>query len=111
MGRHQQQVAAVRTRDPNIDHFMSSVGGGIMNQGRVSIHLKPRNQRSLSADEVTRELAPQLAAITGIRTYLQVPPAIRIGGRPTKTQYQFTLQSGDIQTLYDQSAVLQAKLR
>jgi hydrophobic/amphiphilic exporter-1 (mainly G- bacteria), HAE1 family len=110
MVQHQQQVAAIVAQDTNIEHFMSSVGGGAMNQGRVSIHLKPLGHR-LPADQVVRELAPKLAAVTGIRTYLQIPPAIRIGGRPTKTQYQFTLQSGDIQTLYAAAAGLEAKLR
>jgi HAE1 family hydrophobic/amphiphilic exporter-1 len=111
MVAHQQQVAAVVAADPNVAHFMSSVGGGTMNQGRISIRLKPRNERRLSADEIARELGPKLAAIPGIRTYLQIPPVIRIGGRPTKTQYQFTLQSSDIQALYDNSAALEARLR
>jgi HAE1 family hydrophobic/amphiphilic exporter-1 len=110
MVRHQKQVAAVLAQDQNIEHFMSSVGGGTMNQGRVSIHLKPLGQR-LSVDQVVRELNPKLAAIPGIRTYLQIPPAIRIGGRSTKTLYQFTLQSQDIQALYDGAAALEAKLR
>ena len=110
MVAHQQQVAAVVAADPNVAHFMSSVGGGTMNQGRISIRLKPRNERRLSADEVARELGPKLAAIPGIRTYLQVPPVIRIGGRPTKTQYQFTLQGADIQSLYGNAAALEARL-
>jgi HAE1 family hydrophobic/amphiphilic exporter-1 len=111
MVTHQQQVAAVVAADPNVDHFMSSVGGGTMNQGRISIRLKPRGERRLSADEVSRELAPKLAALPGIRTYLQVPPVIRIGGRPTKTQYQFTLQGADIQALYDNAGALEGRLR
>jgi HAE1 family hydrophobic/amphiphilic exporter-1 len=110
MVRHQQQVAAVLSQDPNIEHFMSSVGGGTMNQGRVSIRLKPRAER-LSAEEVVRELQPKLAAIPGIQTFLQVPPVIRIGGRSSKTLYQFTLQSGDIETLYTNAAELEARLR
>ena len=111
MVSHQQQVAEVLARDPNIEHFMSTVGGGTMNQGRVSIRLKPRGERRLDADGVVRELAPKLAAIPGIRTYLQVPPVIRIGGRPTKTMYQFTLQGSDIQSLYDNAAALEGKMR
>jgi HAE1 family hydrophobic/amphiphilic exporter-1 len=110
MVQHQQQVAAVLSQDPNIEHFMSSVGGGTMNQGRVSIRLKPRAER-LSAEEVVRELQPKLAAIPGIQTFLQVPPVIRIGGRSSKTLYQFTLQSGDIETLYTNAAELEARLR
>ncbi len=110
MRDHQLAVADVLQHDPNVDHFMSSVGGGTMNQGRVSLRLKPRGSR-LPADAVIRELMPKLNNIPGIRTYLQVPPVIRIGGRTTKTQYQFTLQSADIQALYDNAAKLEATLR
>jgi len=110
MRDHQLAVADIVARDPNIAHFMSTVGGGAMNQGRLSIRLKPRGQR-LPADEVIRELTPKLNSVPGIRTYLQLPPSIRIGGRPTKTQYQFTLQSADIDALYDNAAKLEGVLR
>jgi HAE1 family hydrophobic/amphiphilic exporter-1 len=110
MVAHQQQVAAIVGQDPNVAHYMSSVGGGTMNQGRISLRLKPRGERQ-PADQVARELSAKLAAIPGIRTYLQVPPVIRIGGRPTKTQYQFTLQSGDIASLYDNAATLESRMR
>src|SRR5256885_47049 len=110
MRDHQLAVADILRRDPYVDHFMSTVGGGTMNQGRVSLRLKPRGSRP-AADAVIRELMPKLNNIPGIRTYLQVPPVIRIGGRTTKTQYQFTLQSADIQALYDNAAKLEAALR
>jgi len=110
MSDHQQAVADILSHDPNVAHFMSSVGGGTMNQGRLSIRLKPRTQR-LPADQVARELNPKLNSVPGIRTYLQVPASIRIGGRPTKTQYQFTLQSADIDALYDNAAKLERVLR
>src|SRR2546430_10348896 len=106
MSDHQQAVANFLSHDPNVAHFRSSVGGGTMNQGRLSIRLKPRNQR-LPADQVARELNPKLNSVPGIRTYLQVPASIRVGGRPTKTQYQFTLQSADIDALYDNAAKLE----
>jgi HAE1 family hydrophobic/amphiphilic exporter-1 len=111
MVSHQQQAAAIVGRDSNVAHFMSSVGRGTMNQGRISVHLKPRNARALSAEEVARELSAKLATIPGLRTFLQVPPVIRIGGRLSKTLYQFTLQSTDIETLYESAATLEAKLR
>jgi len=110
MRDHQLAVADILRRDPYVDHFMSTVGGGTMNQGRVSLRLKPRGSRP-AADAVIRELMPKLNNIPGIRTYLQVPPVIRIGGRTTKTPYQFTLQSADIQALYDNAAKLEAALR
>ena len=110
MRDHQLAVADIVARDPNVAHFMSTVGGGAMNQGRVSIRLKPRGQR-LPAEQVIRELTPKLMSVPGIKTYLSLPQSIRIGGRPTKTLYQFTLQSADIDALYDNAAKLEGVLR
>jgi HAE1 family hydrophobic/amphiphilic exporter-1 len=109
MRDHQLAVADILRRDPNVAHFMSFVGGGTMNQGRLSIRLTPRSGR-LPADEVVRELMPKLNSVPGIKTYLQVPPSINIGGRSTKTQYQFTMQSADIDALYDNAAKLERVL-
>jgi len=110
MRDHQLQVADIVGKDPNVAHYMSTVGGGTMNQGRVSIRLKPLGAR-LPADQVARELNAKLSQVTGIRTYLSLPQSIRIGGRPTKTLYQFTLQSADIDALYDNAAKLERVLR
>jgi HAE1 family hydrophobic/amphiphilic exporter-1 len=111
MKSHQLQIMAIAGQDPNVQDFMSFIGGGQMNQGRIFMHLKPRNQRDLSADEVIRELAPKFATVPGIRVYLQNPPPIRIGGQLTKSLYQFTLQSPDMAALYDGAKQLEAKLR
>jgi len=111
MMAHQQEITAAILHDPNVLHFMSSVGGGQNNQGRVFLHLKPRNERPLDVTGVIQELGPKLAAIPGVRVYLQNPPAIRIGGRLSKSLYQFTLQSADIQQLYQRSNELTARLQ
>ncbi|HEY2953664.1 MAG TPA: efflux RND transporter permease subunit [Candidatus Eisenbacteria bacterium] len=116
MVTHQKAVAAIVAKDPSIASFMSSVGGGgsqvsSSNQGRILIILKPRSQRTLSADEVIRKLQPQLARVPGIRVYLQNPPVINVGGRLSKSQYQFTLQSTDADALYASSNALLARLR
>ncbi len=111
MVRHQSQVAAIVQQDPNVLGVMSSVGGGAMNQGRMVLQLKPRAERELSADEVIRELSPKLAAVPGIRVFLQNPPPIRIGGQLTKSLYQFTLQSPEMAALYDGAKRLEARLR
>jgi len=110
MRDHQLQVADIVGKDPNVAHYMSTVGGGTMNQGRVSIRLKPLGER-LPADQVARELNAKLSQVTGIRTYLSLPQSIRIGGRPTKTLYQFTLQSADLEELYANAAKLEGALR
>jgi HAE1 family hydrophobic/amphiphilic exporter-1 len=83
MLRHQQELAAIVAQDPNVETFMSSVGGGrgTVNQGRFFIHLKPRSERKLSADEVIQELGQKLAVVPGTKVYLTNPPPINIGGR------------------------------
>jgi HAE1 family hydrophobic/amphiphilic exporter-1 len=111
MKAHQLQIMAIAAQDSNVQDFMSFVGGGQMNQGRIFMHLKPRRERRLRVDEVIQELNPKFAAIPGIRVFLQNPPPIRIGGQLTKSLYQFTLQSPDMAALYDGAKQLEAKLR
>jgi HAE1 family hydrophobic/amphiphilic exporter-1 len=112
MVRHQQQVAAIVAKDTNIAGFMSSVGsgGGSGNQGRFILGLKPHGQR-LSADEIVNELRPKLSGIPGMNVFMQVPAAIQIGARNSKSQYQFTLQSPDIATLDSSAKRMEARMR
>ncbi|HMA20797.1 MAG TPA: efflux RND transporter permease subunit, partial [Gemmatimonadaceae bacterium] len=115
MGEHQMAVAKEVQQDPNILAFMSSYGsrGSInaSNSGVVFIHLKPRKERTLSADGVIQELRPKLAKIPGIKVYLQNPPPIRIGGSLTKSLYQYTLQDADTTELYRYAPILEQKMR
>ncbi|WP_392478313.1 efflux RND transporter permease subunit [Nostoc sp. C110] len=115
MVKHQQAVAAIAYRDPNVDSINSSVGAGgpnaSANAGRLLIELKPRHERRLSADEVVQELRPKLSVVPGIKVFLQNPPAINVGGQQTKAQYQFTLQTPNIQELYQYAPALEEKLR
>lgn len=115
MVEHQQQAAAILRKDPNVDSFMSSVGAGgpnsTSNNGRFLIRLKPRDQRKLSADEVIQELRPKLSRIPGLNVYLQNPPAINVGGRTSKGQYQFTLQDADTGELYEYAPRVEERIR
>ena len=114
MVRYQQAAAAIVQEDPNVDGFMSAVGGGgrssTINQGRLIMHLKPPNQREMDADEVARSLTRKLAAVPGLRVFIQNPPVINIGGRAAKSLYQFTLQSSDNEALYQGAAALEQRL-
>ena len=113
MVRHQQQIAAIVATDTNIAGFMSSVGGGgggSGNQGRLILGLKPHGKR-LSADEIVNELRPKLSGVPGMNVFMQVPPAIQIGARNSKSQYQFTLQSPDIATLDSAAKRMEARMR
>lgn len=115
MVEHQKKLAEIVAGDPNIASFMSAVGAsGISvsnNTGRMFMRLKPRKERELSADEIIEELRPKVSTVPGIRMFMQNLPAIRIGGRLTKSQYQFTLQSPDPEELYLKAAELESKLR
>jgi HAE1 family hydrophobic/amphiphilic exporter-1 len=107
MARHQQQAASLIQADKNVDAVMSIIGASgsrsSLNNGTLIIRLKPRSQRDLSADEIIQELRPKLAAIPGFKVYLQNPPSIRIGGRSSKADYQYTLQDIDPTILYASS--------
>jgi HAE1 family hydrophobic/amphiphilic exporter-1 len=115
MTRTQQQLAAIVAQDRNVESFFSSVGiGGAAltgNTGRIFIKLKPRSERSLSVDQVIRELRPKLSEVPGIRVSLQNPPVIRVGGRLSRSLYQFTLQSPDAPELYRYAALFEERVR
>jgi HAE1 family hydrophobic/amphiphilic exporter-1 len=115
MKEHQQALAAIVLKDPNVDGFMSAMGAGGSsvsgNQGRIFIKLKPRSERKLHVDQVIQKLRPLLAQVPGIQAYPQNPPPIRIGGTLTKSLYQLTLQSPDTAELYTYTPKLEAKLR
>ena len=115
MTRTQQQLAAIVAQDHNVESFFSSVGiGGAAltgNTGRIFIKLKPRSERTLTADQVIRELRPKLSQVPGIRVSLQNPPVIRVGGRLSRSLYQFTLQSPDAPELYRYAALFEERVR
>ena len=115
MVKHQQLVSEVLRGDPNIEAFMSSAGGrggmGASNTGFFFARLKPRRERTLSADEVVEELRPKLSAIPGLRVFVQSPPAIQVGGRQTRSQYQVTLTGPDTAELFRVAPLLEAKMR
>ena len=99
---------AVLAKDVNIDGYTANVMG---NNARLNVDLKPRGQRPLSADQVIESLRPKLARIPGIRVFLTNPPAIRIGGMMTRSQYQFTLQDPDTDELYKSAPKMEAALK
>ncbi|HWA40568.1 MAG TPA: efflux RND transporter permease subunit, partial [Gemmatimonadales bacterium] len=114
MAEHQAAAAAIVAEDPNIAGFMSAIGGGrgSTNQGRIFMRLKPRHDREMGASEIAASLTRKLSVIPGLRVFVQAPPAINIGGRSSKSQYQYTLQGGtDLDELYAAAQRLEARLR
>jgi len=103
-----QRIAMARLeKDTNVVSFTSSAGGGggSSNQGQLNVTLKPLGQRP-SADIMVQELTRRMSGIPGLSVFFSNPPAIRIGGRSTKTLYQFTLRGADISTLYTEATKL-----
>ncbi len=113
MIRHQQAAAKIVSEQPYVDAMMSAMGGGsgntTLNQGRIFMRLKPRDQRP-AIDRIMSDLRQKLSVIPGLRAYPQIPPAIRIGGQLTKALYQFTLFGSDLKELYAASAGMEKKL-
>ena len=103
MARKHNEAAKIISDDPNIAGVMAFIGvsgsSATLNVGRMIVTLKPRSERG-SPDEVIQELRPKLENIPGFKVYLQNIPIIRIGGRLTKTEYQYTLQDIDTKELF-----------
>jgi hydrophobic/amphiphilic exporter-1 (mainly G- bacteria), HAE1 family len=115
MVEHQLALSAIVRKDPNLEAYMSTAGarGGVTgsNSGIIFMHLKPRNERALSAEQVADELRGKLTQVPGIRAYPQIPAPIRIGGQLTKSLYQVTLQGPDTDELYRVAPQIEDKLR
>ncbi len=109
MYRHQLEAMKVVAADSNVAGFMSSVGGG--NQGRFNLRLVDHGERTLTSDEVARQLSRKLGQIPGLRAFVQNPPPINIGGRMSKSQYQFTLFGANIDELYRTTQAMELRLR
>jgi HAE1 family hydrophobic/amphiphilic exporter-1 len=111
----QQQAAQVVKDNPNVVGLISSVGQGqggttSANTGRLIIELKPLNERKQNADQIIQQLRTNLAKIAGLQVFLQNPPAIRIGGKVSSSNYQYVLQSLDWDALQNGTTLLEAKL-
>jgi hydrophobe/amphiphile efflux-1 (HAE1) family protein len=98
MAERQQALLNALMRDPAVASVGAAVGAGggntTVNNGRVYIALKPKNQRG-SMDSVLARLRTNLAKIQGITLYMQAAQDITIGGRVSKTMYQYTLNDAD----------------
>jgi hydrophobe/amphiphile efflux-1 (HAE1) family protein len=115
MSRREMAIGDVIGADPNVQAYSSTIGAGVggqtANNGRFYIALKPFEERALSAQEVIAELRPKLAKIEGANLYLQAAQDISVGGRLSRTQYQYTLQDPDLTELNTWAPRVLQKLR
>jgi multidrug efflux pump len=95
--------------DPGVDTVIGFSGGGggtTINTGRVFIALKPLAQRKATADQIINRLRPKLAVVPGATLYMQAVQDVRIGGRMSAAQYQYTIQSDNLAELNHWGPVL-----
>jgi multidrug efflux pump len=110
------QVVTIVMADPAVETLNASTGaggwgGGGTNAARMFVTLKPLEERKISSDQVIARLRPNLAKIPGVSLYLQSVQDLRIGGRSSGAQYQYTLQSDNVKDLNDWSPKVFLKLK
>jgi hydrophobic/amphiphilic exporter-1 (mainly G- bacteria), HAE1 family len=116
MIRHQLAIGEIIRSNPNVESVMSTAGqgtGGVLgdNVGRYIIRLKPMGQRKASADEVIQQIRRDAARVQGVRLFLSNPPAIRIGGTLSTSDYVFALTGTELRALYAPGQELESRLR
>ncbi len=103
MAKAQQDMAAIILKDPAVESLSSFIGADgtntTLNSGRMSINLKPLDQRDLNASDVIRRLTNSLSPIKGIQLFMQPVQNITVDDRVSRTQYQYTLEDPDVEEL------------
>jgi HAE1 family hydrophobic/amphiphilic exporter-1 len=113
MKRRQEQLGAIVQADPDVASVAMAIGGGggALNTGRMYITLKPRDERSASAQQIIARLRPKLEQVQGARLFMQAAQDVRLGGRPTRTQFEFTLQDANLAELNEWAPKILTKMK
>jgi HAE1 family hydrophobic/amphiphilic exporter-1 len=113
MVERQRKVAEIIRADKAVEYVNSTVGVGgpnsTANQGRMLVALKPKSERG-ELDAVIARLRREASAVTGMAVFFQMIQNINVGGRISKSQYQYTLQSSDTKELYKVAPELREKI-
>ncbi len=109
MATHHRAVAETIRKHPDIDSVVAFVPGG--NQAFVFSRMKPREERTNSVDQIIGQLRPQVAKLPGLMTFMQNPPPITVGGQGGSSLYQLTIQSSNLQEIYQWTPRLMERLR
>ncbi|HXO68833.1 MAG TPA: multidrug efflux RND transporter permease subunit [Bradyrhizobium sp.] len=113
MKRHQEELGKIVMDDPAVATVAMNIGGSgrAGNNGSLFITLKPRNERDASAQQIISRLRPKLEKVEGARLFMQAAQDVRLGGRPTRTQFEFTLQDADLGELNEWAPKILAKMQ
>jgi HAE1 family hydrophobic/amphiphilic exporter-1 len=114
MHQRQMEVAKIIGADPAVDYYNTTVGVGgpnsTNNTGRMFIALKPKAERKDSGNEVIQRLRRKASVVVGVTTYFRMVQNINLGGRISKGEYQYTMQSSDTELLYASSDQMLRKI-
>jgi multidrug efflux pump len=110
MKKKLEQLQSIVQADPAVSAVIGFTGGRALNTANIYVALKPLAQRRLSADQVVQRLRPKLGKVSGARLFLQAVQDLRIGGRQSAAEYQYTLTSEDTDELYKWTPKLLAEL-
>jgi HAE1 family hydrophobic/amphiphilic exporter-1 len=113
MKRHQEELGQIVQADPAVASIAMFIGGGgsALNTGRMYITLKPREARDASAQQIIARLRPKLEKVQGARLFMQAAQDVRLGGRPTRTQFEFTLQDSNLGELNEWAPKILEKMK
>ena len=113
MKRRQEALGEIVMADPAVASVAMVIGGNgrAGNNGSVYITLKPLNERDASAQQVIARLRPKLEKVDGARLYMQAAQDVRLGGRPTRTQFEFTLQDANLDELNEWAPKVLARMK
>ena len=112
MQEKMKQYVQIVLKDPAVNNVVAFSGGqGSANTGRMFVVLKPPSERKATADQIINRLRPKLAVIPGATLFLTATQDLNIGGRQSNAQFQYTIQSEDLQELNYWVPRIQAKLR
>ncbi|MBV8924807.1 MAG: multidrug efflux RND transporter permease subunit [Bradyrhizobium sp.] len=113
MKAKQEALSAIVMQDPDVATVAMAIGGNgrAGNNGSLFITLKPREERETSAQQIIARLRPKLAKVQGANLYMQAAQDVRLGGRPTRTQFEFTLQDPNLDELNQWAPKILAKMQ
>jgi multidrug efflux pump subunit AcrB len=113
MKSRQEALAKIVLEDPDVATVAMAIGGSgrAGNNGNLFITLKPRSGRDASAQQIIARLRPRLEKVQGARLYMQAAQDVRLGGRPTRTQFEFTLQDANLAELNEWAPKILSKVQ
>jgi hydrophobic/amphiphilic exporter-1 (mainly G- bacteria), HAE1 family len=113
MKDRQEALGKIILADPDVATSAMNIGGSgrAGNNGNMFITLKPRNERTANAQQIIARLRPKLEKVEGARLYMQAAQDVRLGGRPTRTQFEFTLQDANLDELNEWAPKVLTKMQ